>query len=103
MLGVVASPDDDLGDLAAPDVRAVWIERLRTIGTTLRPERYRDPRFVAERLHRMTAGRTRIELSAAHVDLVAATLAEFQPAITAAAPDVVTHVRQAAPSHLHLV
>ena len=66
----------------------MWVERLQMIGGSLDPARYRDARFVAERLHRMTSGRRRIELGADQVDTVTATLREFQPAISDAAPDV---------------
>ena len=48
--------------LAPPDMRDEWIERLRMIGSSLEPAATPTPAFVAERLHRMTAGRRRIEL-----------------------------------------
>ena len=86
-----------LGALAARETRTVWVERLHVIGASLEPRRYADARFVAERLHRMTAGRTRIELSEEHVDVVAAALVTVQPAIVDAAPDVVESVREAVP------
>jgi hypothetical protein len=62
---------------------------------------YRDVRFVAERLHRMTTGRRRIELRADQVDAVTTTLREFQPGIAAAAPDVVVRIRSAVPIPRH--
>ena len=83
-----------LGDLAPVDARDVWIERLQMIGGSLDPSRYQDARFVAERLHRMTNGRRRIELPAAQVDAVEAALRDFQPGIAEAAPDVVASVRR---------
>ena len=64
------------------------------IGGSLDPARYQDARFVAERLHRMTNGRRRIELPAAQVDAVEAALRDFQPGIAEAAPDVVASVRR---------
>jgi hypothetical protein len=102
-LGAVADGASDLAQHAPADAREVWVERLYLIGSSLEPARYADARFVAERLHRMTAGRRRIELRAEHVDVVAGALTEFQPAITAHAPEVVARVRQAIgeelPSH----
>jgi hypothetical protein len=83
-----------LGNLAPVDARDVWIERLQMIGGSLDPSRYQDARFVAERLHRMTNGRRRIELPAAQVDAVEAALRDFQPGIAEAAPDVVASVRR---------
>ena len=90
---------DELGDLAPVESRELWVERLHLIGRELDPMRYSDARFVAERLHRMTAGRRRIELRVEQVDLVAGALTEWQPGIVAAAPDVVRAVRQAVPNH----
>ena len=92
-----------LGALAVPTTRAAWVERLHVIGASLEPRRYADARFVAERLHRMTAGRTRIELAEEHVDVVAATLVTVQPAIVEAAGDVVESVREAVPIPRHRV
>lgn len=92
-----------LGDLAARDSRAVWVERMHMIGSSLEPRRYTDARFVAERLHRMTAGRRRIELPEEQVDLVTAALVTVQPPIVEAAPEVVVSVREAVPIPHHLV
>jgi hypothetical protein len=86
-----------LGVLAPDDQRDVWIERLQMIGSSLDPARYRDPRFVAERLQRMTSGRRRIELPMEQVDDVTDALREFQPGIAAAAPAVVAEIRQSVP------
>jgi len=90
-----------LGDLATRETRAVWIERLHMIGSSLDPRRYADARFVAERLHRMTAGRRRIALRAEHVDVVAAALVAVQRSIGEAAPDVVASVKEAVPIPHH--
>ena len=90
-------------ETSRPTTRAVWVERLHMIGSSLEPRRYADARFVAERLHRMTAGRRRIELSGEHVDLVAAALVTVQPPIVDAAPDVVASVREVVPIPHHLV
>ncbi|MDQ1432545.1 MAG: hypothetical protein QOF40_3147 [Actinomycetota bacterium] len=98
-LAAVDRDADELGELAPLESREVWVERLHLIGRELDPARYADARFVAERLHRMTAGRRRIELRAEHVDLVTSALVERQPSITAVAPRVVQAVRQAVPSH----
>lgn len=97
VLDAVTTGAPSLAVLAPDDARDVWVERLQMIGSSLDPARYRDPRFVAERLHRMTSGRRRIELRAEHVDTVATTLREFQPGIAAAAPDVVAEIRKAVP------
>lgn len=99
-LDAVDHDADALGGLAPAESRIAWVERLHLIGRELDPTRYADARFVAERLHRMTAGRRRIELRVEHVDIVAGALVELQPAIAAAAPGVVVAVRQAVPSRL---
>jgi hypothetical protein len=90
-----------LASLAPEPTRTVWVERVQMIGVTLDPERYRDARFVAERLHRMTAGRRRIELPGDQVDVVAATLQEFQVSVADAAADVVAMVRREVPIPRH--
>lgn len=95
VLDAVNTGASALAPLAATEVRAVWVERLQMIGSSLDPARYQDARFVAERLQRMTSGRRRIELRADHVDTVTATLRNFQPGIADAAPTVVTEVRGA--------
>lgn len=94
VLQAVCTGAPALGNLAPDDARDVWIERLQMIGGSLDPSRYQDARFVAERLHRMTDGRRRIELPEAQVDAVEAALREFQSGIAEAAPDVVASVRR---------
>jgi hypothetical protein len=101
VLATVCAEAPQLGALAPPDRRDEWIERLQLIGSSIDPRRYRDPRFVAERLHRMTSGRRRIELRVEHVDVVARTLAEFQPSIADASTDVVARVRREVPIPHH--
>ena len=98
VLDAVRADAPELAALAPAEARDVWVERLQMIGGSLDPARYRDARFVAERLHRMTSGRRRIELGADQVDTVTATLREFQPAISDAAPDVVALVKREVPS-----
>jgi len=88
---------DALATFAPPASRAALATRLRMIGSSLEPHRYADAHFVAERLHRMTAGRRRIELDPSHVDAVAVVLDEFAPAIAGAAPTVVAEVRREVP------
>ena len=97
VLHAVSEGAPELAALAPDDARDVWMERLQMIGGSLDPARYRDAQFVAERLHRMTAGRRRIELRAEQVDTVTTTLRAFQPAITEAAPDVVAWVKREVP------
>jgi hypothetical protein len=92
-LDAVTAGDVELGSLAPGDQRDAWVERLHAIGCSLDPIRYRDARFVAQRLHRMTTGRRRIELRPEKVDVVAAALIDFQPAIADAAPDVLRTIR----------
>jgi hypothetical protein len=92
-LAAVRTEASALGALAPPAARDVWVERLRMIGASLDPVRYQDPVFVAERLHRMTSGRRRIELRAGQVGAVTASLRQFQPRIADAAPDVLADVR----------
>jgi hypothetical protein len=97
-LDAVAADADRLAVLATAEARGVFAERLWLVGTSLDPRRYRDTGFVAERLHRMTAGRRRIEVQPNDVAPVAAILAEFAPAIRAAAPEVVATVKRAVPN-----
>ena len=94
VLGAVNTGAPALAPLAPAETRDAWVQRLQMIGSSLDPARYQDARFVAERLHRMTSGRRRIELRAEHVDTVASTLREFQAGIGDAAPDVVARVRR---------
>jgi hypothetical protein len=96
-LDTVADHADSLAALAPDAERPVLVERLQMIGSSLDPRRYADARFVAERLHRMTAGRRRIEVRASDVDTVARILGDFAPGIAAAAPGVVAEVRAAVP------
>ncbi len=98
VLEAVRADAPQLAALAPAEAREVWVERLQMIGGSLDPARYRDAQFVAERLHRMTSGRRRIELGADQVDTVTATLREFQPAISDAAPDVIALVKREVPS-----
>jgi hypothetical protein len=100
VLDTVSTDTRALAPLAPLEARDVWVERLRMIGSSLDPAHYQDARFVAERLHRMTAGRRRIELRGAHVDAVTATLRDFQPGIAEAGPSVVAQIRGVAPSPL---
>jgi hypothetical protein len=97
VLDAVITRAPALGTLAPDGLRDACVERLQMIGSSLDPARYGDARFVAERLHRMTSGRRRIELRAEHIDTVTATLIEFQPGIAAAAPAVLDAVRRAVP------
>jgi hypothetical protein len=97
-LDTVDAQADALAALATPDSRFVLAQRFRMIGASLEPRRYADARFVAERLHRMTTGRRRIEVRASEVDAVATVLTEFAPGIAAAAPAVLAEVKQAVPT-----
>jgi hypothetical protein len=90
--------DEHAGALAAlvtPESRAVAEERFRRIGASLEPSHYRDPAFVAERLHAMTRGRRRIELPASQVSAVAHTLTAARPAVTDSSTSVLLDVRGA--------
>jgi hypothetical protein len=97
VLDTVRTQASTFGPLAPADARDLWVERLRMIGSSLDPARYHEPRFVAERLQRMTAGRRRIELRADEVDTVTDALQTFQPTISDAAPAVLADVRRAVP------
>jgi hypothetical protein len=97
-LDTVDSDAESLASLAPVDARTVVARRLHLVGSSLDPRRYRDPQFVADRLHRMTAGRRRIEVKADDVPTVADTLARFASGIRAAAPEVVAEVRRVVPS-----
>ena len=83
---------DAVHALVEPVDRSHWQERLELIGTTLDVDAYRSPDAIAQRLHRMTSGRTRIELPAEQVDAVARELARVQPEVLGEAPAVVAGV-----------
>ena len=83
---------DAVRELAPPDHRERWGERLQLIGTSIDIRDYRSPDAIAHRLHRMTSGRRRIELPAAQVTAVSGQLARFQPAVLADADAVVADV-----------
>ncbi len=89
-------------DLVAEDSRGEWSQRLTMIGESLDPLSYRSPDVVAHRLHRMTSGRTRIELHAAQIPVVAAVLAAYRPDALADAfavvDEVISAVRASEPS-----
>ena len=76
-------------ELAAPHERAVWAERLTRIATSLDPQSYASTAVVADRLHRMTRGRSRIELRAEHVPTVTHVLTAYRPIALADADDLV--------------
>jgi hypothetical protein len=97
VLDTVSTCPPALAALAPDGARAAWVERLQMIGSSLDPSRYRDPRFVAERLQRMTSGRRHIALRVEQVDAVTAALADHQPVIAAAAPEVVARIRRTVP------
>lgn len=83
-----------LAELAPVEARAQLCERLHLIGRSLDPRRYAEPRFVAERLQRMTAGRRRIELPIHHVAVVTEALAGLQPEIAGGADRVMDEIRR---------
>ncbi|HLM19834.1 MAG TPA: hypothetical protein VK549_18565 [Acidimicrobiia bacterium] len=101
VLDAVNTGAPGLAPLAPVESRDAWVERLQMIGSSLDPGRYQDAQFVAERLHRMTSGRRRIELRDDDVDTVASALRDFQAGIGEAAPDVMAEVRRAVPTPLH--
>jgi hypothetical protein len=96
-LHAVDASAEDLGHLVDAPARVLWAERLHRIGRALEPRRYADPRFVAERLHGMTAGRRRIELAARYVPQVTLALEREQVGIAADATEVVAFVAARAP------
>jgi hypothetical protein len=100
VLDTVAIRADELAPLAEPELQDVWVERVRRIGEALDPTGYREPRFVAERLQRMTSGRRRIELPAAQVGTVTVALERFRAPVSQAAPTVLAEVRREVPNHL---
>jgi hypothetical protein len=75
--------------------RARWSERLALIARSFDARAYTSPDEIAQRLHRMTSGRPRIELTAEQVPLVAGELAAFQPAVVADVDVVVAEVAAA--------
>jgi hypothetical protein len=97
-LDAIDATAEDLGHLVHADARAGWVARLHRIGRALEPRRYAEPRFVAERLHGMTAGRRRIELATEDVPQVTRALERQQLGIAADAPRVVAFVAARAPS-----
>jgi hypothetical protein len=91
-----AAADDDLVGLARVAQQSVWRARLEAIGGSLEPVRYTDTRFVAERLHRMTSGRRRIELPEDEIDMVAGVLQDVRADVARDAEDVVAEVQAGA-------
>lgn len=79
-------------DLAPEPSRGEWSERLSMIGSALDLQAYRSGDQVAQRLHRMTRGRTRIELRADQVALVAEVLTSYRPQVVRSADDAVAQV-----------
>ena len=80
------------GELVAPDGRAIWLERLDRISRSLDPHAYRSASNVADRLHRMTQGRARIELPADQVTHVSHALDAYRPVVVRDAAHVVDAV-----------
>jgi hypothetical protein len=80
--------------LAPPESQAITIERFRRIGSSLDMARYGDAQFVAERLHGMTAGRSRIELPEARIGDVTVALRSVQAGVRGDAEAVVRDVRR---------
>jgi hypothetical protein len=89
----LVEPADEVVLLAGRSDRARWRAGLSRVASGLDPRRYRDPRFVAERLHAMTRGRRRIELPAEQVDRVADVLGSRSPEIVRSAPAVLDDIR----------
>jgi hypothetical protein len=83
---------DAVHALAGDADRLRWAERLQRIGTTIEVDAYRSAESIAHRLHRMTSGRTRIELRDSQVSTVARVLARSQPEVAADADGVVAAV-----------
>jgi len=72
--------------------RTRWSERVELIARSFDARAYVSPDEIARRLHRMTSGRSRIELPAAQVPFVARALAALQPTVLADAGAVVADV-----------
>jgi hypothetical protein len=78
-LATPSATSDAVTALAPDDVRGGWAERLNQISHSLDPQSYSSTRSVAERLHRMTRGRHRIELREVQVSIVARQLEAYRP------------------------
>lgn len=93
VFGRLAAPEPAMID-AAPDAdRAAWRTHLERVGTHLQPQRYRDPAWVATRLHAITARRPLLAFDEEGVEVVAAALARVQPTIRSSGDDVVRRVQ----------
>ena len=88
-----SSAPSEVVAIAPASDRDRWRAALVRIATTLEPARYVDPRFTAERLHRMTARRPRLALSREHVDAVTVQLAALRSDVTSSAREIVHDVR----------
>ena len=66
----VAHPDRDLLALVDDPSAPRWADGLRAIGTRARPDRYRDPAWVARGVIVATSGRRRIEVAPDHAPLL---------------------------------
>lgn len=79
-------------ELAPEHSRRDWSDRLTRIGRSLDVASYQSGPLVAERLHRMTRGRSRIELRSEQIGMVAAVLTAYRPHVVAGADDAVAQV-----------
>jgi hypothetical protein len=78
--------------LVPPAAVSTWRARLQMIGRSIDRDAYTSGDEVAARLHRMTRGRTRIELRAEQVDAVARELDAYRPRVARDATSVLADV-----------
>ncbi|HEX5585672.1 MAG TPA: hypothetical protein VFZ17_00040 [Acidimicrobiia bacterium] len=91
------STSDAVAALVDDDERDLWRARVAMIGRAVHPGVYTSTDEIAWRLHRMTRGRTRIELPRDQVDAVAVALEKRQGAVVGQAGRVVSDVVVALP------
>jgi hypothetical protein len=100
---------DELGDPTMPVIELVddtererWRAHLVSLSTRLDPFGYQDPAIVAQRLYNVLRRRPRLQFDDALIERVAGSLADVQPAVTAAAFDVLNQVVRRIAAHRRL-
>jgi hypothetical protein len=88
----IASPDDDVVDLAPDGQHDRWREHLVGVATRLDPLTYADAAIVAQRLHGITSRRPRLAFDQELVGAVCARMRAVQPRIASSATEVLDRV-----------
>lgn len=88
---------DELGPALASLVETSgddWMRHLAKVPAWGLPTDYADPHAVARRLHRILAQRPRLQVDAAHIDVIGQRLATEQPTLNLAVPSLIDDLEQ---------